>query len=648
MAEESEGREYDAQAAGSGVDPVAAAIALGGASRTEADAFLRQQRSLIADQHHHLREQFTQIRLSIFNQRLSIALKVLTGVVGLAVLAGLCAAIWNASRADGLVVEAFSVPPQFAQAGIGGDVLADDITDKVTAIRDLATRHSLDDSKDVSKDRAGDIKVEIPETGVSLGEAWRYLRLWFGHERRMNGNLRLAGDGKIALTVALDGEPAFTLTGAPGDLDGLEQQAAERVFAGMEPINIVLYLEASGRVREALAASERATRVVNNPPQMSDAYSLMSYETRRLTGDMARARELVQVAMASNPKAVAPHVEVVRDSIVLGHDEEGLEQAREIQNFHREDQPPQQRGRGFDEILQEAANERDTETGDFLGAAGNVCDADCSFVFKALLQAEYAARLHDGGQSRALIGQALAVNPAARASRARYFLDIDLADWPAAASDARAYAATLGDGSAANARSATGDAKSPRLAALVASTQALPLLAYALARGGDFAAAHAAIDRTPADCYDCLRVRGEIDALEKNWNGAGYWFARALRAGPSVPFAYADWGQALLAQGDPDGAIAKFAAANQKGPHFADPLEQWGEALAAQKHTDDALAKFEEAEKYAPNWGRLHLKWGEALAAAGNPEEAKAQLARAARLDLTQTEKSELGGVPHG
>ena len=79
-----------------------------------------------------------------------------------------------------------------------------------------------------------------------------------------------------------------------------------------------------------------------------------------------------------------------------------------------------------------------------------------------------------------------------------------------------------------------------------------------------------------------------------------------------------------------------------KGPKFADPLEGWGEALMAKNQSHLALAKFAEAEKYAPNWGRLHLKWGEALVYAGKTDEAKAQFARAATLDLTTAEKSEL------
>jgi tetratricopeptide (TPR) repeat protein len=104
----------------------------------------------------------------------------------------------------------------------------------------------------------------------------------------------------------------------------------------------------------------------------------------------------------------------------------------------------------------------------------------------------------------------------------------------------------------------------------------------------------------------------------------------------------------LLAEGDADGAIEKFKLANRRGPHFADPLEGWGEALMAKNQSHLALAKFTEATKYAPNWGRLHLKWGEALIYAGNPAQAKTEFARAAALDLTLSEKSELARAPHG
>jgi len=176
----------------------------------------------------------------------------------------------------------------------------------------------------------------------------------------------------------------------------------------------------------------------------------------------------------------------------------------------------------------------------------------------------------------------------------------------------------------------------------------LPRLAYAWALSGDFARAHSEIDKTPADCSVCLRMRGRIDALEKNWDGASYWFSRAALDSPSTPFPFTDWGRMLLDKKDIEGAIAKFAVANEKGPHFADPLEGWGEALMAKNQSHLALAKFAEAEKYAPNWGRLHLKWGEALVYAGKKNEAKAQFARAAQLDLTPTDRAELARMSHG
>jgi tetratricopeptide (TPR) repeat protein len=169
-----------------------------------------------------------------------------------------------------------------------------------------------------------------------------------------------------------------------------------------------------------------------------------------------------------------------------------------------------------------------------------------------------------------------------------------------------------------------------------------PVLAYAESRQGNVASAEARISATPADCYVCIRMRGNISATEGNWGRADYWFARAVQQAPSIPMAYADWGKSMLDRGDPDAATAKFTLANQKGPKFADPLEGWGEALMKKNRSDLALAKFQEAEKYAPNWGRLHLKWGEALGYAGHKDDAQRQYAVAAGLDLSAADKAEL------
>jgi tetratricopeptide (TPR) repeat protein len=116
---------------------------------------------------------------------------------------------------------------------------------------------------------------------------------------------------------------------------------------------------------------------------------------------------------------------------------------------------------------------------------------------------------------------------------------------------------------------------------------------------------------------------------------------------PSIPFAYLEWGQMLLAKGDKDGAIEKFSAAHEKGPRFADPLEKWGEVLMSKNRSDLALPKFEDAGNNAPSWGRLHLKWAEALWWTDRKDEASQQFFTASHLDLSTTERAELARVSH-
>jgi tetratricopeptide (TPR) repeat protein len=110
---------------------------------------------------------------------------------------------------------------------------------------------------------------------------------------------------------------------------------------------------------------------------------------------------------------------------------------------------------------------------------------------------------------------------------------------------------------------------------------------------------------TPLDCYLCLRVRGRIAAIKLDWPAAERWFTDAVRGAPSLPFAYSEWGDMLLAKGNAARAADKFDAAHRASPHFADALKGWGDALALQGQSEAALGKYDEALKYAPNWAAL-------------------------------------------
>jgi tetratricopeptide (TPR) repeat protein len=612
------------------------ALALAGASRTRADEFLSEQIALtrlqkerLAAQDTHFHEEaeleLAHLRWRAFSDRMKGALQIMTVLLGAVMVIGLLVAMWNASQAGGLVVEAFTVPPQLAANGLTGDVVADDLTDKIIAIQSIADAHSVGRSDNVKKDSGEDIKVEIPETGISVTQAWRYLRAWLGHERHLRGNLRLNGDGNVAL--ALSGDDAAEFSGPLKALDRLEQQAAEHAYASVNSdnaANYVVYLQVAGRAREADAVTAHYAQSAED--NRADWYALWAQTTLSI-GNMPLSLSRAALAEAMAPGMATPHLEMMFNADLLGHENEVLRQAQAIAKLKDTDQPIYERGTGFENMRKMAASFLALKTGDFTDMQS--CAGPRSRAFQLVYQADCTTLAHDPIHGRTLIDTALATGTltAHALHLVRYDIAAMAGDWPDAIFEARAYQTALA-------------AIDPP--GRVFRTRAEPRIAIALARTGDFGAAHKVIDATPTDCYLCLRMRGRIDVAEKNYGGGVFWFTNAVRAAPSMPFAYTDWGDMLLARGQPGAAIEKFTLANQKGPHFADPLEGWGEALMAKNQSHLALAKFAEAEKYAPNWGRLHLKWGEALVYAGKKDEAKVQFARAAQLDLSVADKAEL------
>src|SRR5260221_12688339 len=130
MSEEKETSESGCEAEG-GLNPVAVALALGGASREKADAFLDDQRALIAEQRHHLHEQLKQLHLSVWEKQLGVLLRVATALMGLGIAAGLGFMVWQASASNGLLIEPFSVPPDLAGRGLTGQVVAGKLQDRL-------------------------------------------------------------------------------------------------------------------------------------------------------------------------------------------------------------------------------------------------------------------------------------------------------------------------------------------------------------------------------------------------------------------------------------------------------------------------------------------------------------------------------------
>jgi tetratricopeptide (TPR) repeat protein len=680
MAEETEGQDSGAEASGAGVDPAAMALALGGASREKADAFLDDQRAMIADQRklvqlqakelsHELKLRHWSLWVRHASGVLRLALELSAGMLLLFAVTAIGVMVWNAAHADGLIIESFSVPPDMAARGLTGQVVATKMLDNLSTIQSQVTSARAPSS--YANDWGNDLKVEIPETGISVGEAYRFLKEWLGHETHISGEVVRSERG-ITVTARAGGEAGNSFSGSESDFDALLQQATEAVYAGTQPYRYGVYLQIKGRMAEAEAFLIKATRALTGRERAwanTGLYNLFADQDRQ-----AEACQVANAAIAPDPDFGWGWTKIEICAKTQDRPEAELAAGRNMLRLLTDSASSEIRPEAIAVLRQRPAADRDRVLGDYADAArqelliypsladstdpaqqvrGIMSVPGSNIALTAGEPYTYGADLiadHDSIAARRLIAEAPGY---AAAIKVVSITNQDTRDNMAAAGHSfgaleMVLAMETGDWLQATRLADALDAEEAALdatydAGLYPPIVIWPLRAYALAMRGDFKTAHSWIDRTPADCDICLRTRGKIDAAEKNYDGAAFWFAMAISKAPSSPIAIANWGQALLLKGDADGAIAKFTLANQKGPHFADPLEGWGEALMKKNQSHLALAKFTEAEKYAPNWGRLHLKWGEALTYAGKKDEAQKQFALAAGLDLSADDKAELG-----
>ncbi|MGA9794994.1 MAG: hypothetical protein WBQ17_05590, partial [Rhizomicrobium sp.] len=213
------------------------------ASREKADAYLDEQielsrkQSAIADlQIEDLKREDKLRHWSLivhhFSDVMKLAFEFAVAAIVLGILALLTGAVWSAAHEKGLVIEAFSVPPDMAARGLTGQAVAAQLQDKLTAMQ-VATV-SARPAASYSNNWGNDIKVEIPNTGVSIGEFYRYLVSAFGHQTHITGEVFRAANG-ISITARASGDGGATVSGAETNLDALLQQAAENIYARTQP-----------------------------------------------------------------------------------------------------------------------------------------------------------------------------------------------------------------------------------------------------------------------------------------------------------------------------------------------------------------------------------------------------------------------------
>ena len=644
MAEHGEEAEESGSEAGpAGADTVAAVMAAAlkrrrspGREDPEFDAFLRDQRRLVNLQTEHLHEQreltLSRLRLGRWKDRVGLALQLMTAGVGLAVALGVAVMAWQAHEDHGVSIAAFSVPPDLAARGLTGQVLATQVLDHLSDLQDRTV--TARPSSTYANDWGGDIKVEIPETGVSIGELNHWLRDWLGSGTRISGEVVRTSSG-IAVTARAGETPARRFEGAEGDIDGLIGKAAEAIYAQTQPYRYAVYLQSSGRTAAALAQYQWLAR--HGPAQDQPwAYAGWSSALQQ-RGDFEGGASVVREGLRRGLR--------LYDSGALNNlsiSENALERFDALATARRVQDELKRTGRGFGTLPPDAALENiEGAIAGRLGDSRKVIELwgrDPGFNLegrtvnvKTLLGRSMVAnhdvaaglRLSDPTSEGLLNFNGL--NYGLYSDRMKAALA--LRDWPGVvAQGEKAFSVAASD---------------PRTRQFAFREEAA-VLAIGYARVGRIAEARTMLGKTLLDCETCLAARGWVAELAGDHAGGDRWFAAFERADPEIPLPNAEWAQALLERGDLDGAIAKAGQAHRTGPHDAEPIETWGEALMARRDYAGAAAKFAEADKDAPRWGRNHMLWGQALMLSGRYAEARAQFEAAKGMDLSRPDRAAL------
>jgi tetratricopeptide (TPR) repeat protein len=560
--------------------------------------FLSEQSRLLRTQAQHLEDEhalrLSQLRGQRVAQILRITSQIGVALVILVICAGIAVMLHDAFTSHSVVIDSFDAPAALAPRGVTGTVLASDVLNELIRLQSTTRSQALNNEKrSLANDWSNDVKVDVPETGVSLGEISRLLKARFGHDLHIGGSLVETASGRLALTVGGDHLLPRTFTGGAGDLDTLTVDAAQYVYAQFEPTLWARYLVDTNRCPEAIAFIKSVYSGIYDQRRASLLNDWGNCSRPDHTGNdhspaaRRQALELYQEALKIDPDFVFAYVN--EESLLhRSGDDEGawrIGKAASTRMGQRADLVTDQLTGDFRPVL------------DYLTADAAATGGMGSFGSESTVPriAGLEVSLHDPVAAELTL-QTLPISVGdpvedLRAQLARAETNEALGNASQAAAEAEAALSLI--------------RAQPWIADAAMDPDACEIAAVTAATGHSDTADATLSLPFAAHHPDCVRFRGDILDRRGDWAGAQQAYAAAVSLAPDLPAGYYSWGVALTRRGNLAGALAKLQTANQRGPHWADPLKAWGDVLARQGQLKQALAKYDEALKYAPSWAAL-------------------------------------------
>lgn len=601
-----ESEEKEAEETAARADDVATVVMMDAARfdpelSKEAREYLKKQGSLVELQIHHFDEER---RLAIeaakrkrFSDHLRMSFQLFLTLVGAAIGVGAIFMVHDAVTSRSVVIDLFDTPHALVERGITGKTVSAGLLDVLSKIQ-TASRSAVA-SRSMSNAWTDDIAIEVPETGLSIGQIERTLKARFGHDQHIDGDLVQTETGGLALTVRGNGILAKTFSDDTRDLDKLLVEAGEYVYSQSQPGIWMAYLINNNRPDDAIRFAQAAyagTDLGEKP------YMLKSWASAVITkggaGAARRALPLLRESLRLKPDFWIGYNNTMSALESFGEEEGAVRLSEQMMKVSggRPGRAPETSYLNYELVTWDLQPVHAWLIADMASNGGAGTEAS-AFGAENLLIAQLGVQLHDVDEVTLRV-QATPVDEknapdVAAAASAKALLAEESGDWKAAADEWDVLAAAY-----ANPTVST------------ANPQYMCYAAPSYEKTGQSAKADAALDAPMktvgiSTFVDCYRFRGDVLELRGNWAGAQEWYAKAVNLAPSIPSGYYSWGMALAKHGDLNGAAEKFKDANLKGPHWAEPLKAWGDVLVKQEHKADAIAKYDAALKHAPNWRQL-------------------------------------------
>jgi tetratricopeptide (TPR) repeat protein len=564
---------------------------------SEQTQLLKAQKECLKDEHAlrlaHLRSQVRAENTRQIGMRVRIGLHAVIALVAIGVAIGAAIMIHDALGSRSVVIDAFDIAPNVAAQVPSGKIVAAGLLDVLTRIQ-AATR-SRAEHRSLASAWTNDIAIDVPETGISIGQLQRTMKARFGRDQHIDGDLAQSESGGLALTVRGTGILPKTFIGEARHLDKLLTEAGEYAYGQSQPGLFAAYLANNDRNDEAIRFSQTAYARADS----SERPYVLNYWANAIAGKgaegaMREALPLYREALRRKPDYWTAYNNIMYALNGLG-DEEGLVRVSEqlvLAAGGRPGRAPEHEYQNYDRTVWDLPAERaeaiaDVESHNGIGTTGSAGGAE------NLQIAQYEVQMHDVEAATLRLNttpvDAKNAPDVAQATFVRALIAEEKSDPKTAAQAWDTYVEAY-----ANPSVRTND------------PHTICFAAPSYEKTGQSAKAEAALNAVGTlTLVDCYRFRGDILELRGDWPRAQAWYAKAVKLAPSIPSGYYSWGVALAKHSDLNGAAVKFKDANQKGPHWADPLKAWGDVLAKQGNIKEAMAKYDEAHKFAPNWKQL-------------------------------------------